>query len=383
MAKKTGPLIDLTWNDPDSNAVGYLVIDRLVRGVCGGGCRMRMGCAPDEVVRLAQTMTLKFALFEVPIGGAKVGIDYDPAAPDADEVLFRFLSAIAPYLREMYITGPDMGVHETKVLRALQRLGIPSPAYPAIARWGLDKGAEDTMRRALALKTGGMTLDGFITGYGVSVCALEALSRKGIPVRDARVSLQGFGSVGGSAARYLAQAGARIVAVADILGTIACRDGMDPELLIAARNSVGEINRERLPAEYVRLGADGWLTEPSQVLIPAAIPDAIDYYKAGQVTAPIVVEGANFPLTTKAEQALHSRGVIVIPDFLATSAFAYIVGAVLLGDVGADADAILHLVGTRLRDRTQRVLDGIEHGVFPRDQVIQLARENLARFDKE
>ncbi|MBI4786690.1 MAG: Glu/Leu/Phe/Val dehydrogenase [Chloroflexi bacterium] len=375
--------LDLVWNDPQSSATGYLVIDQLVRGIAGGGCRMRPGCTMEEAARLAQTMTLKFALFDVPIGGAKVGIDYDPGAPDADEVLYRFFEAIAPYLRGSYITGPDMGTHENQILKTLQRVGIRSPYYAAIQRWGLTPEAEDTVRRALALKTDGMTLDGFIAGYGVSVCALEALKHKNFPINAARVGLQGFGSVGGAAARYLAQAGAKIVAVADIEGTVARREGLDVELLLKSRNALGMIDRSRLPGDYAQLGADAWFTEPSDVLIPAALADTIDVYKAEQVKAAIVVEGANFPLTAKAEQALHARGVVIIPDFLANSAFAYISGALLMGAVGADADAILKLVAERLQDRTRRVLDGIERGVPPREQVIAIAEENLARLRAE
>lgn len=379
----TKPFIELTWNDPQSGARGFFVIDTLLRGIAGGGCRMRSGCTADEVLRLAETMTLKFALFDVPIGGAKVGIDYDPGAPDAGQVLSRFFSAIAPYLRESYITGPDMGTHETQIFQALQGIGISSPSYAAIQRWGLSLQAQETVRRALALKTNGMTLDGFITGYGVSVCALEALSRKGIPTRQARVALQGFGSVGGAAARYLAQEGARIVAVADIEGTVARREGLDIDLLLNSRNAIGMIDREKLPGDYVLLGPDGWFTEPAEVLIPAAISDAIDYYRAERVNTSIIVEGANLPLTMKAEQSLHMRGVTIIPDFLANSAFAYISGALLMGDVGADADAILRLVASGLKDRTRRVLDGIERGVPPREQVIAMAQENLARLRAE
>jgi glutamate dehydrogenase (NAD(P)+) len=376
----TEPFLTLTWNDPHSRARGYLVIDALVRGVAGGGCRMRVGCTQDEVTRLAQTMTLKFALFDVPIGGAKSGIDYDPGAPDADAVLRRFFTVIAPYLRDAYITGPDMGTNETQIVGALQQLGISTTLHPAIARWGLPPTVEETMRRALALQVDGIPLDGILAGYGVAQCALEALTCKQIAPSQARVAVQGFGSVGGSAAKYLAHAGARIVAVADIAGTIARREGLDVALLLRARNLLGVIDRAQLPPDYTRLGADGWLTEPSDVLIPAAIADAIDGAAAARLTAQIVVEGANVPLTAEAEQALHARGIVVIPDFLANSAFAYFIGAILLGKVGADLDAILGLVATCIRERTRRVLEGVACGVLPREQVIAIARENLARF---
>lgn len=375
------PYLSLTWHDSRSTARGYLVIDTLVRGVAGGGCRMRTGCTLEEVARLAETMTLKFGLFDVPIGGAKAGIDYDAGAPDADEVLIRFFGAIAPYLRDSYITGPDMGTNEEQIVSTLRRLGITSPGYPAINRWGLKPETPEIMARALALQVDGALLDGFLAGYGVAVCALEVLSRRRLPASQARVALQGFGSVGGAAAKYLAQAGAKIVAVADINGTIGCRDGLDVGTLLRARNSFGVIDRTRLPARYELLDSRAWITEPSDVLIPAAVADAVDYEKAEWVSSSIVVEGATLPLTPKAEEALHRRGVIVIPDFLANSAFAYIFGALLLGDVGADLDAILDLSAARLRERTRRLLEGIERGIPPREQVMTLARANLSRLD--
>lgn len=113
----TKPFLNVEWNDSYSHATGRLVIDQLVRGVAGGGCRMCIGCTEDEVARLAHTMTHKFALFDVPIGGAKVGINYDPCELDADQVLLRFFTAIAPYLREAYLTGPDMGTTETQIIK--------------------------------------------------------------------------------------------------------------------------------------------------------------------------------------------------------------------------------------------------------------------------
>ena len=377
-----GPFLNVEWNDPYSSARGHLVIDKLVRGVAGGGCRMCIGCTEDEVARLAQTMTHKFALFDVPIGGAKVGINYDPCEPDADQVLLRFFTAIASYLRESYMTGPDMGTTESQIVRTLHQLGIPSTIHPAVTRWGLAATTEETFKQALGLRIDDLSIDSIIAGFGVAQCALEAIAWRQIPIRKARVSVQGFGSVGGGAAKYLAQQGAQIVAVADIEGTIARRQGMDVSVLLRSRNGLGMLDRAKLPADYLRLDADAWITEPSDVLIPAAAADVIDERKAEWVNSSILVEGANIPLTTQAEQILHQRGIVVLPDFLANSGFAYILGAVLLGHVGANAnaDAILKLVADCLRDRTRRVLSGFERGVPPRDLVIAIAQENLARL---
>lgn len=374
------PLLSLTWNDSRSTARGYLVIDTLIRGVAGGGCRMRAGCSLDEVTRLAESMSSKFALFDVPIGGAKAGVDYDPGAADADEVLIRFFSAITPYLRDSYITGPDMGTNEDQILSTLRRLGIPSPGHAAIARWGLKPETEEALNRALALQVDGIPLDGFLAGYGVAVCAQEALARRGIPIRQARIALQGFGSVGGAAAKYLEKEGATIVAIADIKGTVACREGLAVEQLLKARNAFGVVDRTQLSDHCVLLDDRGWITEPSDVLIPAAVTDAIDAAKVEWVRSAIIVEGATLPLTAQAEEMLHRRGVTVIPDFLANSAFAYILGALLLGDVGPDLDAIMALAAARLRERVHRVLDGAERGVLPREQVVAMSRGNMVRL---
>jgi len=363
-----------------TGATGYLVVDTYLRGLAAGGCRMRPGLTLEEVARLARTMTLKFALFEVPLGGGKCGLDYDPARPDAPEVLARFFAGILPFLKENFITGEDMGTNQELVMATLARVGIPSPTYPAWQKWGLPDTIGQTMATALRLDVDGLPLESVVAGYGVAQCALEALAYKGIPVDKARVAIQGFGSVGGAVAKFLHQAGAKVVAIADIQGTVACPLGLDVPTLLAARSPLGVMNRQRLPLDCKQLGPDGWLTEASDVLIPAAISDAVDEEKARLISSPIVVEGANLPLTPSAEHRLHERGILVIPDFLANSAFAFIFGAILAGWVGAEREAILGLIAQRLRETTRRMLAGYERGIFPREMVERLALENLERL---
>lgn len=377
------PYLALTWTDPLSGTKGYVVLDALVRGLAAGGCRMRPGLTLEEVARLAHVMTLKFALFEVPLGGGKCGLDYDPARPDAPEVLERFFAGILPLLKENFITGEDMGTSQELVMATLARVGIPSPTYPAWQKWGLPETIGQTMAAALRLDVDGLPLESVVAGYGVAQCALEALAYKGIPVDRARVSIQGFGSVGGAAAKFLYQAGAKVVAIADIQGTVACPLGLDVPALLAARSTLGVMDRQRLPLDCKQLGSDGWLTEASDVLIPAAISDAVDEEKARLINSTILVEGANLPLNQAAERQLHERGIFIIPDFLANSAFAFIFGAILLGWVGPDKQAILDLIAQRLRSTTRQVLTGISQGVFPRDVVERIALENLERIQRD
>lgn len=373
------PYLRLCWVDPETSAKGYLVIDLYLRGLAAGGCRMRPGLTENEVLRLAQIMTLKFALFEVPMGGAKCGVDYDPGKPDAPQVLARFFEAIGPYLRENYITGEDLGTNEELIIATLAKIGISTPCLPAIVQWDLNPDIAQVIASALRLDVDGLPLESVIAGYGVAQCALEALAYRRIHPAQVRVSIQGFGSVGGAVAKFLHQAGARIIAIADIEGTVANPGGLDVSTLLTYRSPLGIIDRKRLPSGYRLLDADGWLTEKSDVLIPAAIPDAIDRKKASLVQSKIIIEGANIPLSEEAERYLHKRGVYIIPDFVANSAFAFIFGAILMGLVGAKKKAILELVSSRLRIATRRILEGIDQGMLPREKAMRLAEEFLKK----
>ena len=93
MSQVDDSLLTLNWRDPITSARGYLAMDVQINGLAAGGCRVRPGLTAEEIVRLAQTMTRKFTLFEIPIGGGKCGLDYDPAAPDMPDVLARFFSS--------------------------------------------------------------------------------------------------------------------------------------------------------------------------------------------------------------------------------------------------------------------------------------------------
>lgn len=377
-----GPEISLEWTDPLSGTSGYLVIDTFVEGLTAGGCRMRPGVTRLEVTRLAQVMTLKFSLFRIPIGGAKCGVDHDPASPDAPEVLSRFFGAIRPYLQEHYLTGQDMGTTENLIVATLADNGIHSLARPARERWGISQDVERRVARVFAqVKVdGNQPIQNVIAGFGTSQCALEGLEFRGISPGEATASVQGFGNVGGAAAFYLHRAGVRVVALADILGSIVCEEGLDVPFLLERRDRYGTIPREGLPPSYRLEDGTSWMTQPCDVLVPAAIADAINEHNAGLVSAPLVVEGANLPVTAAAEGILRQRGTAVIPDFLANSAFALVYGAVLMEQVGEDPGEILALVSTRLRSLTRQVLESFGRGELPRQAATRIAADNLEEF---
>lgn len=373
----------LRWRDPITGARGYLAIDRQIHGIAGGGCRVRPGLTVEEVARLAHTMTDKFTLFDVPIGGGKCGLDYDPAAPDMPDVLARFFEFIRPFLRESYLTGADLGTTEELVLNTLMRAGLKTLADAAIHTWDTPEQVIKAMPQAFSADVGGVSLASLLSGFGTAEAALQAIQGLNLNPGELRASIQGFGNVGGGAARYLAREGVKLVAIADAEGTVVDPAGLDVEALLQTRTRLGAIDRDKLPSGAQALGGDAWLTVDCEVLVPAAISDAVDLAGAEATSAnlKIVSEGANMPLSEEAARHLHERGVFVIPDFLANSAFALISGALMLQWIPAEPDAIFELTSERIRSATQAVLDGFKEGEYPRDGAARVAQEKRARME--
>jgi glutamate dehydrogenase (NAD(P)+) len=122
------------WTDPLTGSKGYLVIDELIDGMCGGGIRMRPGLNASEVENLARVMTAKFMAMGIPCGGAKGGIDYNPAKADSREVLKRYLLAHRPFIRECWGTSEDLGTREEDILAILQELDVNTSVHAVLSR---------------------------------------------------------------------------------------------------------------------------------------------------------------------------------------------------------------------------------------------------------
>lgn len=357
------PLISLTWTDHATGHQGHLVVDRLVRGVSSGGLRMRPGCTLDEVAGLARGMTMKEALhFDadlagaryIPLGGAKGGIDCDPRDPAAYGVLVRYLRAMRPYIESIWTTGEDLGLSQDLVDRAAVEAGLVSTVQAVYPLLEDEAGARRRLADAFAVEVDGIGLDELAGGCGVAEAALAALDRDGVAYGDARVALQGLGTMGGASARFLSRAGLKVVAVADIKGTIANPAGLDVEALLAARNAHGTVDRGALRPGDRELPADAWLVQDAEVLVPAAVSYAVDAANQAGITARWVVEAANMPVLPEAEALLARRGITVLPDVVANSGTNAWWWWTLFGDIGADADeAFAHI------RRSMRALVGL------------------------
>ena len=347
-----GPAKVIQLYSPKEQLRAVVVVDNTALGPAIGGVRMSSRLTAEEVWRLARTMTLKNSIAGLPHGGAKAGIIADPASP-GKERRFRVFARMIRNLTE-YIPGPDMGCDETAMA------------------W-----IHDEIGRSVGLpeEIGGLPLDKLgATGYGLAECAEVAASAAGLKLNGARLAVQGFGSVGKAAARFLADKGAVLVAVADSQGTVHNPDGLDLPELVKVKKASGSIvkysNGNILPADAV-IGID------CHILIPAATPDVIHEGNAEAIKARMILQGANIPATTRAEQILHERGILVVPDFIANAGGVIMAAMEYAGKAEQEAFTAIR---ERIRKNTSLILEKMAvDQSLPRVAAVALAKERVLR----
>ena len=229
------------WKDTETNAKGWIVINSLRGGAAAGGTRMRVGVTRNEVLSLAKTMEVKFAVAGPDIGGGKSGIDFDPKDPRKKDVLKRWYKAAKPILKSYYGTGGDMNVDEVEeVIPFCKNEGILFPLEGIInGHFKLEGKEKDKIIDQLSsgvplnvtspkLAPNGSkiyTVGDLITGYGVCEAVVHYYKIYGGAIKDKRVIIQGWGNVAATAAYYLAQEGAIIVGIIDKNGGLINKDG--------------------------------------------------------------------------------------------------------------------------------------------------------------
>ncbi|MFF9087823.1 Glu/Leu/Phe/Val dehydrogenase dimerization domain-containing protein [Streptomyces sp. NPDC014991] len=380
----TAPWMSLVWTDHVTGRQGFLVVDRLVRGVASGGLRMRPGCTLEEVTGLARGMTMKEALHYrpggryIPLGGAKGGIDCDPRDPGAYGLLVRYLRAVRPYIETLWATGEDLGLSQDVVDRAAAEVGLVSSVQAVYPLLDDEAAARRRLADAFAAEVDGIGLDELAGGCGVAESVLAALDRAAVPYAGTRVAVQGFGTMGGATARFLARAGLTVVAVADVKGTIANPAGLDVEALLAARDGYGTVDRRVLRPDDLELSGDAWLSTEAEVLVPAAVSYAIDSLNQEETGARWIVEAANMPVVPEAEELLAARGVTVLPDVVVNSGTNAWWWWTLFGDIGADAEEAFAYIRRSMRALVGLTLDRASaDGTTPRAAAHALAADRL------
>lgn len=332
MAEKR-PYVVVEWNDTHSDAKGWLCAYNFVNNYCGGGTRMHPSVTREEVIRLATTMGYKYKAIEsTTTGGCKGGISYDYKAPDALDVLRRYLIAMAPYLKAGVSIGGDLGVNYDDVLGILADLGIGLPQTVAMAKDPVIQRGIENHDKACGMEFDGFKMYDMITGYGVAFAADEAWTIKHNRP-GAAVIIQGFGAVGASCAYCLDKMGYKIVGISDVNGLVYCKDGLDVKKLVATKLPKGEMDKTAFEAHYQVHPNSMWVEMPCDILIPAALEDVINKGNADKVKASLIVEAANIPTTPEADEILKKKGVDVAVDFVANTGGIRIYEALVFGIV--------------------------------------------------
>ncbi|HEX6195799.1 MAG TPA: Glu/Leu/Phe/Val dehydrogenase dimerization domain-containing protein [Jiangellaceae bacterium] len=383
-AEPQEPLLRVTWTDPVTFARGYCVVDRLVGDIATGGTRMRPGCTLTEVEDLARGMTAKAGVFELPVGGAKGGIDYDPSAPDARDVLARFVAAMRPLLNDCWVTAEDLGISQTMLDEVFAEAGLGMSLNAAIVRSANPDATLRRVREAFTVDADGVALPDMVGGFGVAEAAVGGLNAIGRDPEVSRAVVQGFGSMGGSTARYLARRGVCVVGIADRHGLLLREDGLDVEAMLAARTPFGDIDRAAVGADVKELPGAEWLAQDVDLLVPAAVSYAITTENAPFIKAPLIVSAANVPATPDAEAMLLDRGVAVLPDFVANGGAAAWAWWTLYGEVDPTPDSAFAKLAAEMAAIVAEVLAVSERdGVTGRDAALAISRRNHDRFDAE
>ncbi len=347
---------------------GYVVIDRLTQGLAGGGLRFHHDVGLSELRRLARTMTHKWSLLGLPFGGCKLGIRGDASRPDKQHIIQGFAEEVKAFVRDRVFTGPDMGTSPPDLRPFFSSLGQDS--YDVVAQKLQSAGYRSTPKdgfRSVMRK-----VQATVTGIGVARATEEAWKRIAGSLQGVRVSIQGYGSVGRAAAEELGRLGASVVCIADEEGCLWNPQGLD---LSALRGPTpGILNRGDLPGRTESMSGTRWLQVDSDILVPAAIADAINWTNVQDVKAKLVVEAANIPVPEDVEAHLHRKEILVLPDFLVNAGLACAFG-VLVTDLWERPNDVFEEVARRIVHSTSHVVDrALGQGHLPREAAVELSK---------
>ena len=400
----TRPECVFEWNDPETGARGWLVQNSLRGGASGGGTRMRRGLDREEVEYLAKVMELKFSVSGPAIGGAKAGLDFDPSDPRKADVLRRWFEQIRPILRTRFGTAGDLNVDAAREVGPLCReVGLRHP-QEGVARghFGLtdealerrlramDAGLHRVVEGELGLEDSGLQVGDLVTGYGVAAATLRLLERAGRPPSEARVLVEGVGSVGGSAALYLARAGARIVGLVDIEGGRVAEDGFPPEEVerLLRHRSGGLLPRD-VPAERSLRDAERFREVEADVFVCAASSGTVDSDALERLSdqgVDTLVCGANRPFAAAhpgdvAMEREADRRLAILADVVTNCGAARAISYQMSRDEPAPPRAIFEAVGATVRESVDEVVD--RAGRTDRHLLAAALEMTLERVERE
>jgi len=340
------PEVVFHWKDPETEAEGWTVINSLRGGAAGGGTRMRKGLDMNEVLSLAKTMEVKFSVSGPAIGGAKSGINFDPADPRKKGVLQRWYKAVSPLLKSYYGTGGDLNVDEIhEVIPMTEECGVWHP-QEGVFNGHFKPTEADKINRIGQLRQGVVkvienttfspdihkkyTVADMITGYGVAQAVRHFYDIYGGSVVGKKAIVQGFGNVGSAAAFYLAEMGAKVVGIIDRDGGVMNENGFSFEeirTLFLNKNGNTLVSDKMIP--FAEINEKIW-SVGAEIFAPCAASRLVTKAQVDSMAAAgleVISCGANVPFADKEiffgpiMEEVDSK-VSLIPDFISNCGMA-------------------------------------------------------------
>ncbi len=374
------PEIVFAWKDSETEAEGWVVINSLRNGAAGGGTRMRKGLNQREVESLAKTMEVKFTVAGPPIGGAKSGINFDPADPRKKDVLKRWYKAVRPLLKNYYGTGGDLNVDEIhEVIPMTADLGILHPQEGVVNGHLTSYTPEERLKAISRLQEGVLlpitderltpdvakkfTIADMITGWGVAEGVRHYYEVYGGFMNNKLAIIQGWGNVAAAAAFYLTKYGVRIGGIIDRNGGIISKQGLGYEEVVElfltrdgnALNAPNMLSFDEVNAQIWDL--------PAEIFIPGAASRLVTEDQVNRMAKAgieVISCGANVPFAD-AEifmgpiSSLADSQMAVIPDFIANCGMARVFGYLMKQDAELTDVAIFKDVSNIIRSAVMRV----------------------------
>ena len=290
---------------------GYRVLHNPTLGPGKGGLRYHPDVDLDDVRALAMWMTWKTAVVNIPFGGAKGGVTCNPkemSLLEIERLTRRFTWEIAPFI------GPDLDVPAPDVYTNPQIMAWIMDTYSILKGYSVPE-----VVTGKPIELGGSAGRFKATGKGVFLSTVSAVSKhlKKESLEGSRIVIQGAGNVGAIAARYFCQAGAKLIAISDSKCGIFNDTGLDVEIVLANKNKHNHFMASELDAEEI--SNSDLLELDCDILVPAAMGNQITKENANNLNCKIIIEGANGPTTTEADEILNQRNIFVVPDILANA----------------------------------------------------------------
>tara|TARA_B110000037_G_scaffold52387_2_gene64338 strand:+ start:165 stop:1394 length:1230 start_codon:yes stop_codon:yes gene_type:complete len=359
------PEIVFEWNDSETEAQGWLVINSLRGGAAGGGTRMRVGLDKREVESLAKTMEVKFVVSGPAIGGAKSGINFDPNDPRKAGVLNRWYRAVAPLLKNYYGTGGDLNVDEIhEVIPITEKFGVWHP-QEGVLEGHYEPNDSQKIKKIGQLRTGvkkiienpkyspevskKFVIADMITGYGVAESVKHYYNEsKSGNLKDKRIIIQGWGNVGSAAGFFLAKEGAKVIGIIDRDGGLINTKGYNlqqvTELFL---NKDGNKLNTEVMLPFNEVNNKIWDIK-ADVFLPCAASRLVTKDQLNRMISSgveVISAGANVPFADKeifygpiAEHA--DNNLCLIPDFISNCGMARVFAYLMQDHISMTDEAI-------------------------------------------